>query len=92
MSAAPALRQPVPDKEWTLITDTSGMGLGAVFGQPDEKGKLAPIAFISRKLKGAEKNYPLRDQEGLAIYWAIPGSLLSKQTIGHCLRYLGGGD
>src|SRR6185437_12082469 len=58
-------------KEFTLITDASGTGLGAVLCQPDENGKLAPIAFISRKLKGSEQNYPVREQEGLAVYWAI---------------------
>src|SRR6185437_4647777 len=51
MTTAPVLRQPVLDQEYTLITDASKHGLGAVLCREDEKRKLPPIAYISRKLR-----------------------------------------
>ena len=54
-----------------MITDASKHGLGAVLCQEDDKRKLQPIAYISRKLRGPEVRYTTREMEGLAIYWAI---------------------
>src|SRR6185437_14724340 len=71
MTEAPVLKQPVPDKTFTLITDASKQGLGAVLCQEDEKHKLQPVAYISRKLNDAETRYTTREMEGVAIYWAI---------------------
>ncbi|KAJ3464714.1 hypothetical protein MRS44_009500 [Fusarium solani] len=66
------LKEPVlatfdPTKEVELETDASDYALGAQVGQRDENGKLHPIAFYSRKLHGAELNYPIYDKEFLAI-------------------------
>lgn len=56
-----------PDKPVELETDASDFALGAQVGQRDEDGKLHPIAFYSKKLHGAELNYPIYDKEFLAI-------------------------
>jgi hypothetical protein len=61
--------------DWTapmeLVTDASGVALGAVLHQLDEDGRPAPLAFISRALTSAERNYPTTQQECLAVVWAI---------------------
>ena len=67
--AAPALKLIDPEDPlatFELHTDASGFAIGAVLYQKIE-GKLLPIAFHSRKLNPAEKNYHTTDQEMLAI-------------------------
>ena len=49
-----------------MHTDASGFAIGAVLYQKVE-GRLLPVAFHSRKLSPAEKNYHTTDQEMLAI-------------------------
>ena len=47
------------------------LGLGAVLYQQDENGKNKVIAYASRTLNQAEKNYPAHKLEFLALKWAI---------------------
>src|SRR5205823_5091570 len=54
-----------------LITDSSGRELGAVLLQLNDNEKEVVIAYASRSLVQAEKNYLITDQECLAIMWAI---------------------
>jgi hypothetical protein len=66
------LRCPDMDKEFILMTNASGNGLGAVvLAQVDEKGKDYVIAYASRSLKGAEERYAITDLECLAVVWGI---------------------
>ena len=51
---APVLTQPTSEKEYTLYSDASGIGLGCVLMQ-DEK----VVAYASRQLKLHEKIIPL---------------------------------
>ena len=67
----PILQYPNFDKEFILITDASEQGLGAVLSQLNEDGKEVVIAYASRSLQGAEKNYPITELECLAIIWAV---------------------
>jgi hypothetical protein len=62
-----------PDRyaEKLLMTDASGYGVGAVLLQKDVNDKWRPIAFASRKLKGAEVRYTVTEQECLAIVFAL---------------------
>ena len=55
---------------FTLHTDASGTGLGAALCQTQE-GVNRVIAYASRSLKPAEKNYPAHKLEFLALKWAV---------------------
>ena len=68
---SPILAYPAFDKQFVLETDASIKGIGAVLSQTQSDGKLHPIAFASRALNGAEKNYCITDLETLAVVWAI---------------------
>ena len=72
LSTAPILAYPLFDRPYTLETDASGRGIGAVLSQKqDEDGKLHPVAFASRSLNAAERNYSISELETLAVVWAI---------------------
>ena len=68
--------------EFTLETDASIMGLGAVLSQKQDDGKQHPIAYASRALNQSEKNYSVTELETLAVVWGIT----------HFHSYLYGGD
>ena len=60
---------------FTLFTDASDWGLGAVLAQVKE-GVEFPVLYLSRKLTPREQRYAVIEKEALAIKWAT-----------HCLRY-----
>ena len=57
-------------KPFTLHTDASGDGLGAVLSQK-QVGLNRVIAYASRSLSKAKKNYPAHKLEFLALKWAV---------------------
>ena len=70
VTTEPVLCYPDFTKPFVLHTDASGYGLGAVLYQEQEE-KLRIVAFASRTLKPAEKNYHSSRLEFLALKWAL---------------------
>lgn len=64
----PVLKYPDFNCEFNLTTDASGTALGAVLSQGDQD---LPIAFASRTLNRAERNYSTIERELLAIVWSV---------------------
>jgi hypothetical protein len=69
--SAPILAHPNYDKPFILHTDASTIGIGGVLSQTQDDGQEHPIAYISRTLTSAEKNYTATELECLAIVWAL---------------------
>ena len=71
MSNAEVLAHYDPDKDVTLSVDASPYGVGAVISHTNPDGTGKPIAFASRSLNSAEKNYAQIQREALAIIFGI---------------------
>ena len=69
-STTPVLAFADYTKPFILHTDASTDGLGAVLYQ-EQEGKERVIAFASRRLSRAEKNYPAHKLEFLALKWVV---------------------
>src|SRR5271154_7105841 len=70
-TTAPILATFDPEKHIVLETDASDFAIGMCISQPDEKGRLHPVAYHSRKMSPAELNYEIHDKELLAIVEAF---------------------
>ena len=71
MVTAPILVFPDWNKPIHVHVDASGIALGIVLTHPGEGGIDHPIAYSSRKLSTAEKNYTTTEREGLAMVYAL---------------------
>ena len=71
LSSAPVLRTFDPSRRSILTTDASGLAVAAILTQPDDLGYQHPIAYESRKLTAAERNYPAHILELLAVVHAL---------------------
>lgn len=67
---APVLINPDHKLPFTVVTDASGFAVGAALCQ-DQGNGLQPVSFMSKKMLPAEKNYPVHEQELLAIICAL---------------------
>ena len=72
LTSAPVLTTPdvSPEATFTLYTDASGFGIGAVLLQDKGEG-LQPVSYYARKLNKHERNYPVHEQELLAVRDAL---------------------
>lgn len=67
---APVLACPDYEQTFTIQTDASDKGIGAVLTQGEGSDE-QPIAYISRKLNKAEMNYSVTEKECLAVVFAV---------------------
>jgi hypothetical protein len=70
LTAAPVLRLPDFSKQFVLSCDSSNVAVGAVLSQLHDGAEL-PVAFASRTLNKAERNYSATDRELLALVWSL---------------------
>lgn len=95
---SPPVLQPfndAPGIQTRVTTDASGTAIGAELSQSTDGRTWHPVAFESRKLTPAERNYPTHEQELLAIVDALKrwrhhleGRRFEAITDHHSLRYL----
>ena len=70
LTTAPVVARPDFAHPFTLQTDASSTGVGAVLTQTIE-GVERVIAYASRSLSAADRNYSVTVKECLAVVWAI---------------------
>jgi hypothetical protein len=90
LCSTPVLTYPRFDREFVLEVDASLKGLGACLSQADDDGMLRPVAFASRGLRGAERNYPDFSSfklELLALKWAVSEKFKPYTLGAHCIVY-----
>ena len=74
-TTAPMLAHFDPEQPIRLETDASQVGVAAILSQQnagnEQQKHWQPVAYFSRKLSPEELNYPIGDQEMLAIVAAF---------------------
>ena len=63
----PVLVTPDLDKEMRVEADASDFAMGGVLSMKCEDERWRPVAYISKSLNEAERNYEIHDKEMLAI-------------------------
>jgi len=74
ITKAPVLATPDYEAPFIVVTDASGFGIGATLMQNDPCNSGNPrrqLAFHSAKLSSADRNYPVGEQELLAVIGAL---------------------
>jgi hypothetical protein len=69
-TSAPILAIPNMELPFKVTTDACSRAVGAVLSQNQGKGD-QPIAYLSKKLTGAEQNWPAHEQELYAVVLAL---------------------
>ena len=70
LTAAPVVARPDFAPPFTLQTDASSIGVGAVLTQTIESVERV-ITYASRSLSAAERNYLVTEKECLGVVWSI---------------------
>jgi len=68
---APVLAHPDFDQSFELHCDASNEAISAVLTQRDANGREHPVAYASRVLNAAEKNYSTSERECLAVIFFV---------------------
>ena len=68
---APVLRLADVEKKFRVVTDASDIALAGVLLQEGENNSWCPVAYTSRKLTPAERNYTAAERETLAVIHAL---------------------
>lgn len=68
---APILKFPDTNLPFKLETDASNYATGAILSQIGEDGEMHPVAYHSKSMAPAERNYEIHDKELLAIIRAL---------------------
>jgi hypothetical protein len=69
--SAPVLAHPDFSKPFTIMSDGSIKGVGAVLLQENSEGQLTAIAYFSKALSEAQQNYAQCEIETLALLCAL---------------------
>jgi len=59
------------DREMRVEVDASDFAMGEVLSIKCEDERWRPVAYISKSLNEAKKNYEIHDKEMLAIIWCL---------------------
>ena len=70
ITSAPVLAMPRDDGQYRVEADASDYAVGAVLSQLQD-GAWHPVAYLSKTLNAAERNYEIYDKEMLAIMTAL---------------------
>ena len=92
---APVLQAPDLKQPYHVEVDASDVGVGTVLLQEDDDKQWYPLAYESRKLSSAERNYLTQERKLLAIVYALhtrhcflEGTQYEVCSDHHSLKYL----
>src|SRR6266498_1736599 len=71
ISTVPVLVHLDFNRPFILYTDVSKEGLEVILAQEEQDKRIHPVTFILYKNNRYEKNYPITDLKGLAVFWAV---------------------
>jgi hypothetical protein len=71
LSVNALLHLPDLNKPFVLKTDASGSAISAILIQFDEAKRERPVAYASRRLSAAERNWTASERECIALVWGV---------------------
>jgi hypothetical protein len=71
LTSAPVLQNPDFNRKFYLHCDASDYGVGAVLVQMNDLNEERPVAYMSKNLNSAQKNYSVTERECLVVIMGI---------------------